>query len=363
MNRRKKKIKLSYPLTALLVYILLMLTLILSLRHLTLLAAPLFFSFIIAYLFIPVVNFLEKKTFLPRSAATGLVMILLVVAVIAIISSVFPSVLEQVENAADKFPKIMERFSQKVKVINDYIIKNFSSYVGPIDLMGKVEGMINHMRTNLSNFVMTVFSSLYSVIMTVLYIVFVPLFSYYFIKDYREILHTCFGLIPNRFKERTLVKIEQLDDILSSFIRGQAIVVLILAVLYSIGLTLIGLPFSILIGLFAGLGDIIPYFGTVVGFIISLIVGFAHYESVEKVLLIVLVFGLVKGSENWFFYPKIVGKEVGLHFLWVLLAIIIFGKLFGFWGLLVAIPSSAGLKIFIEDLVDYYKKSYFFKKE
>lgn len=363
MNTRKKKIHLSYPLIALVIYTLLMLGLILSLKYLTALAAPLFFSFIIAYLFIPVVNYLERKTFLPRSVATGLVMILLVVAVIAIITSIFPNVLEQVENAAEKFPKIMERFSQKVKVINDYIIKNFSSYVGPIDLVSKVEGMINHMRADLSNFVMTVFSSLYSVVMTVLYMVFVPLFSYYFIKDYREILHTCFGLIPNRYKEKTLVKIEQLDDILSSFIRGQAIVVLILAVLYSIGLTLIGLPFAILIGVFAGLGDIIPYFGTIVGLIISLFVGFAHYESVEKVLLIVLVFGLVKGSENWFFYPKIVGKEVGLHFLWVLLAIVIFSRLFGFWGLLVAIPASAGLKIFIEDLVGYYKNSHFFKKE
>ncbi len=363
MNRRKKKIKLSYPLTAFIVYTLLMLTLILSLKYLTLLAAPLFFSFIIAYLFIPVVNFLERKTFLPRSVATGLVMILLVVVVVTIIASIFPHILEQVENATDKFPKIMERFSQKVKIINDYILKNFSPYVGPIDLVSKVEGMISHMRTDLSNFVMTAFSSLYSVIITVLYMVFVPLFSYYFIRDYREIQHTCFGLIPTRFKEKTLQKIDQLNDILSSFIRGQAIVVLILAALYSIGLSLIGLPFSILIGVFAGLGDIIPYFGTVVGFIVSLIVGFAHYESVEKVLLIVLVFSLVKGSENWFFYPKIVGKEVGLHFLWVLLAIIIFGRLFGFWGLLVAIPAAAGLKVFIEDIVLYYKNSHFFKKE
>lgn len=363
MNRRRKKIKLSYPLTAFLIYTLLILALILSLKYLTLLAAPLFFSFIIAYLFIPVVNFLERKTFMPRSIATGLVMILLVVVVVTIIASIFPHVLDQVENAAVKFPKIMERFSQKVKVVNDYILKNFSPYVGPIDLVSKVEGMITRLRADLSNFVITVFSSLYSVMITVLYMVFVPLFSYYFIKDYRDIQHTLFSLIPNRYEDRTMEKIDQLNDILSSFIRGQAIVVFILAVLYSIGLTLIGLPFSILIGVFAGLGDIIPYFGTIVGFIISLIVGFAHYESIEEVLMIVLVFGLVKGSENWFFYPKIVGKEVGLHFLWVLLAIIIFGKLFGFWGLLVAIPASAGLKVFIGDLVSYYKNTHFFKKE
>jgi predicted PurR-regulated permease PerM len=153
-----------------------------------------------------------------------------------------------------------------------------------------------------------------------------------------------------------------MDVILSSFIRGQAIVVLILAVLYSVGLSLIGLPFSVLIGVMAGIGDIIPYLGTVIGFIVSIIVGFTSFQSYERILLIVLVFVIVKGTENWFFYPKIVGREVGLHFVWVLIAIVVFGHLFGFWGLLVAIPSSAGFKVYINDLIKYYKKSRFFKK-
>ena len=100
-----------------------------------------------------------------------------------------------------------------------------------------------------------------------------------------------------------------------------------------------------------------------VGFILSLIVGFTHYDSVEKIFLILLVFAVVKGSENWFFYPKIVGKEVGLHFVWVLMSIIIFGKLFGFWGLLVAIPTAAGFKMYVKDLINYYKNSSFFKKD
>lgn len=154
-----------------------------------------------------------------------------------------------------------------------------------------------------------------------------------------------------------------MNRILSSFIRGQAIVVMILAILYSIGLSLIGLPFPVLIGIFSGLGDIIPYMGTIVGFIISLVIGIAYFQSIEKLLLVVLVFAIVKGSENWFFYPKIVGREVGLHFVWVLVSIILFGRIFGFWGLLIAIPASAGFKVFLTDLVEYYKQSAFFKKK
>ena len=249
-----------------------------------------------------------------------------------------------------------------MQVISEYITKNFSEYVGQIDLMGKVEEMISSGLTDLSQIMVAAFSSIYSIVLTLLYIVFVPLFSYYFLKDYRKIQRSFFDLIPFRYKEKTIIRIERLDEILSSFIRGQAIVVLILAALYALGLSLIGLPFAILIGVFAGLGDIIPYFGTVIGFLLSLIVGFTHYDSVEKVFLIFLVFLIVKGTENWFFYPKIVGKEVGLHFVWVLMSIIVFGKVFGFWGLLVAIPAAAGFKMYVKDLIDCYRNSHFFKK-
>jgi predicted PurR-regulated permease PerM len=216
---------------------------------------------------------------------------------------------------------------------------------------------------DLSTVLAVVFSSFFSFLLTLLYLVFIPLISFYFIKDSRKIQRTLFGLIPLRFKERVILRVEQMDVILSSFIRGQAIVVLILAVLYSVGLSLIGLPFAIIIGVMAGIGDIIPYLGTIFGLIVSLIIGFAGFPSYEGILLILLVFLVVKGSENWFFYPKIVGREVGLHFVWMIIAMAVFGHLFGFWGLLVAIPSSAGLKIYINDLVKYYKNSHFFKKE
>lgn len=363
MSKIKTKFRLPTPLVALVVYTLLTLGLILSLKYITVVAAPLFFAFIIAYLFNPAVNYFEKKTPLSRGITAGLLMVTLVFVMVLLVINLFPYVVDQLENAAEKFPEILNKFSGKMKVINDYITKNFSEYVGQIDIMGKIEEMISSGLTDLSKILVAAFSSLYSIILVLLYLVFVPLFSYYFLKDYRKIQRASFDLIPYRFKEKAIVRIEKMDDILSSFIRGQAIVVLILAVLYSLGLSLIGLPFAILIGVFAGVGDIVPYFGTVLGFLVSLIVGFTHYDSVEKIFLVFLVFAVVKGSENWFFYPKIVGKEVGLHFVWVLMSIIIFGKLFGFWGLLVAIPTAAGFKMYVKDLIDYYKNSNFFKKE
>ncbi|MCP4216346.1 MAG: AI-2E family transporter [bacterium] len=357
------KLPIPTPLTALLVYSLLMLGIILSLKYLTLLAIPLFFSFVIAYLFNPVVGFLEKKTPFSRAPIAGFLMVGLVFVLLFLIINLFPYVVEQVKHAADKFPSILENFSEKMKVVSNYISKNLSEYMGTFDLMKEVEKMIGSGLTNLKEILVAAFSSLYSFLITLVYLVFIPMFSYYFLKDYKKIQATVFGLIPLRFKGRMVVRVEKMDSILSSFIRGQAIVVFILTIFYSVGLSIIGLPFAILIGIIAGVGDIIPYFGTILGFILSLIVGFTHYGSMQELLMIFLVFSIVKGTENWFLYPKIVGKEVGLHFVWVLMAIVIFGKLFGFWGLLVAIPTAAGFKVYVTDLIKYYRGSNYFNKE
>jgi predicted PurR-regulated permease PerM len=290
-------------------------------------------------------------------------MVFLVFAFVFLIVNILPDFIERTKNAAERLPQLLKQFSEKIEVFSNYLTKNFSQYVGDVDIMGSIELMISNILNNMSDHLINVFSSLYGVVMTIIFMVLIPLFSYYFLKDYYKIKSVLIGLIPTRAYEKVVGKLERMDHILSSFIRGQAIVVLILATLYSIGLSLVGLPFPVLIGILSGVGDIIPYLGTVVGFIISLIIGIAFFPSIEKLLLIVLVFALVKGSENWFFYPKIVGKEVGLHFVWVLVSIIVFGKLFGFWGLLLAIPASAGFKVFIGDLMKYYKKSAFFNQK
>lgn len=353
----------SPPLQALIFYFFIILFVILSLKHFTLLSAPVFFALVIAYLFNPLVSFLERKTPLSRPIISALLMVVLVLAFSFLVGILLPDFIDRIKNAAEKLPQLLKQFSEKVEVISNYLTKNFSEYIGNIDIMGSIETTISKILYNFSDLLIKAFSSLYGVFFILAFLFLTPLFSYYFLKDYYKIKKSLFGLVPVRVSKTFLKKIEDMNRILSSFIRGQAIVVMILAILYSIGLSLIGLPFPVLIGIFSGLGDIIPYMGTIVGFIISLVIGIAYFQSIEKLLLVVLVFAIVKGSENWFFYPKIVGREVGLHFVWVLVSIILFGRIFGFWGLLIAIPASAGFKVFLTDLVEYYKQSAFFKKK
>lgn len=358
----KQKFTVPPSFYALLIYIVIIFLSILSLKYFPVLATPIFFSLIITYLFNPLVTYVEKKSRFSRGFISGMLILSLIFVFIFLLVNLFPYVIDQLQNAAQKFPDILNKFSQKIKVFSEYLSKNFSEYIGNIDLMGKIEEFIGGSLLNLSKLLLQAFSSLYGAIFTLIYFILIPLFSFYFLKDQGKIDKTLYGLIPKRYRWRFKRKLIKIDKILSSFIRGQAIVVLILSILYSIGLSIIGLPFAILIGIFSGLGDIIPYFGTIVGLLISLIVGFVHFQSVDKLLLIILVFLIIKGSENWFFYPKIVGREVGMHFVWVILSIIIFGQFFGFWGLMFAIPSSAVFKVFVDDFIKYYKESEFFKE-
>jgi len=359
----KRLLKIPAPLAALIGYTLSVIVIIFSLTYFTVLAAPVFFAFIFAYLLNPFVDYVEKKTRMSRGVIAGLTILTVVVFLLSLVLNLLPYFTHEIHQAATRFPETLKDFSQKMKLVNNFINKNFSEYVGKIDLMDKFEEIFRDRLSHLNEIVEAAFSSLYNLFLFILFMVFVPLIAYYFLKDIKKIQRAFFNLIPTRYKEPVIKHMEGMDKILSSFIRGQAIVVVILATLYSIGLSLINMPFSFLIGIISGIGDFVPYMGTIVGFVLSLIIAFAHFQSIEKLLLVVLVFAAVKGSENWFLYPKIVGKEVGLHFVWVLIAIIFFGSIFGFWGLLVAIPSTAGLKMHLDDLIKYYRNSNFFKKD
>lgn len=360
---QKLKVKFPSPVLAILIYMLIVIFIIMSLKNFTLLAVPIFFAMVIAYLFNPFVCLLERKTSISRPVLSALLMFFLVLTFSFLVGILLPDFIERIKNAAIGLPQLFKQFSERVEIFSNYLTKNFSQYIGDIDIMGSIEVSIGNILNNFSDLLIKGFSSLYGLFMLLAFLFLTPLFSYYFLRDYYKIKNFLFGVVPKRFLESFSEKMAELDNILSSFIRGQAIVVMILAVLYSIGLSLVGLPFPILIGILSGIGDIIPYLGTIIGFIISIVIGIAFFQSIEKLLLIALVFIIVKGSENWFFYPKIVGREVGLHFIWVLGALIIFSKLFGFWGLLIAIPASAGFKVFITDLVSYYRGSKFFRKK
>lgn len=334
-----------------------------ALRHAGLLFVPLFGGFVFAFLFNPLLHRLKRWTGFGRSLCSGIIVLTIFGLVTAILIPLIPYILGRITAAAEKLPQTLAQFSDKVEIFNQYLTRNFPDFVGKLDLMNQIERIIQSFLSDISTHFMDIFSNLYSTVFLLAYVILIPLFTYFILRDYHVIKTFAFSLVPDRLSGYFSNKLIEFYQILAAYIRGQAIVVIILSCFYSIGLTLIGFPFPVVIGIFSGLGDIIPYFGTVVGLTVSLIVGFVHFHSLEQMLLIMMVFLVIKVAENWFIYPKIVGVRVGLPFIWALLSFIAFGKLFGFWGLLVAIPISAGFKLFLVDVYRHYLVSKYYTSE
>ena len=148
-----------------------------------------------------------------------------------------------------------------------------------------------------------------------------------------------------------------MNDIISGFVRGQATVCLCLGVFYAVGLTLCGLDLGLLIGLGIGVLSFIPYVGSITGFVLSLLIAFAQFNTITPIVAVVSLFIIGQILEGNFLTPKLVGDSVGLHPVWVMFALLAGGVLLGFLGLLIAVPLAAVIGVLLRYFIAKYKKS------
>jgi len=352
---------LPFPLVILIFYCLILLILILLLQNFPRFMAPILFAGVTAYIFNPLVNWVEKKTRWNRTLLTSILILLLVSAFVLMIVFIIPYLIEQSQRAAHRLPSLMDQIELKLHKFDYFLQNSFPDFTNKINLAQEMERTIQKFTAGISKRLLDLFSGLYDLVLSLIFMILLPLFSFYLIRDSGKIRENLLSLVPPQYREQVIAKGQELNRALGRFIRGQVIVVFILIVLYTTGLSLLSVPFALVIGIFAGIGDIIPYFGTIIGLIASLVFTLVEFQSLEKIILVILLFAVVKGSENWYFYPKIVGREIGLHLLWVLVSLIFFGQFFGFWGLVVAIPAATLFRVFFGDLMKYYRKSAFYQ--
>lgn len=144
---------------------------------------------------------------------------------------------------------------------------------------------------------------------------------------------------------------------MSGFIRGQFSVCVLLGTYYSLGLYFVGLELGVLVGFIAGLISFIPYVGSIIGFVVSLGIAFAQFDSLMPIIQVVIVFITGQFLEGNFLTPKLVGENVGLHPVWVMFALLTGGVLLGFLGLMIAVPVAAIIGVLIRHAIENYKKS------
>ena len=314
---------------------------------------PFFISVILKYLLNPIVNFLEKKK-IPRAISTILIFLGVIAAAIIFILIILPTVKSEIEIVINNMPQYLEVLQQK---IIPYLEETFK-----IPIPKTSEEIIQELKTRLkglspdfvqwaSSYILKAFSSTLSFFLGILSFFIVPVAAFYLLKDYNKIKEKAIDLIPKSYKKKAQALLSEIDTVLKGFILGQLFVSIILSVIYSIGLWIIGVDMPVVIGILSGLANMVPYLGLIVGISTAGLMAFLEFQDFYHSLYVIILFGSAQGLEGMLISPRIVGERVGLHPLAILMAIFIGGNLFGFFGILLAVPVTAVLKVFAKELI------------
>jgi len=183
------------------------------------------------------------------------------------------------------------------------------------------------------------------------YVVMIPFIALFILKDGAKIKRRLIHVIPNKYFEMSLNLIHKIDIQIGNYIRGQTLDAIILAILTSTGLYLLDIKYAIFIGTFAGIANLIPYLGPIIGGTPAVIISIMEYQSFEKVPWVILLFVIIQISDNVLFQPTVVAKSIDVHPLIVIFSVFAGGQLFGVIGMLFAVPFVAILKVGIYEVL------------
>jgi predicted PurR-regulated permease PerM len=319
---------------------------------------PFIIAFIIAFLFNPVVELLEQK-----GVSRTLIAIFFTLMGFVIIGAIFffaiPALRDQMVRLSALF---IEATNNTDALIDDLGVFTLAERIGlQVDqfrpqLANQLNELMTSITQNVTSLSAKTVSSVTNIIGVLFFIILLPFLLFFMIRDFQKIGSFVRSLMFSSSEEEYAREIAR---IVGSYLRGQFIVVIISAINLSIGFTLFGVPYGLLLGIFAGLTNFIPTFGLWVSVTVCSIVGATLGDPWYQFLpWIYLVFGVEQVLETGYIVPRVVGKHVGLHPITVMISLLIFGFMFGFLGLLIAVPTVALLAIFYEQYRETGKISF-----
>ena len=311
---------------------------------------PFIIAFLIAYLLNPLIVFLEKKRIKRSLAALISILIILIFTGLAI-SFVIPPFINQIgnllNNAPQKISEIEKFFTERILpelnrlgILYPDIQKTLSTEI-PAKLQSVLNGLLNGL--------LNIFSGISFIFNQIINLVVIPVITFYLLRDYDKISDTVVNLFSEEHR-LTFKKVgDRINRIFGNYIRGYLIVSLINGTIVTTGLTLIGVPYAVVLGILSALLNFIPYFGMVISLTIGFLVSVLSGLSGINLIFVPVVYIGENILESYFISPKIIGESVGLHPLLVLLALFVFGYFGGLIGMLIGVPVTALLISFVVD--------------
>lgn len=301
---------------------------------------PFIFAFFIAYLLNPIVKFVEKRN-CPKCWAILWVYLIVFLASGIMIAFGIPLIIGELNKLIHDIPKL----TREVQDIMSYMQTRYSRFALPEGVKEVVNERIVQYQDLLLNAVKAGTMSVINLISYLISLLIAPVFAFYMLKDSASIKNSLTLTIPRKFRSDVLAIGRDIDEIISAFLRGHLLVCVIVGALTGFGMYLIGLNFALIIGIIAGVAELVPFIGPIIAAIPAL--SLALMISRETALYAAIVILIVQQLENAVISPKILGESMGLHPLVVIFSIMAGGELYGFLGILLAVPVAATLKVIL----------------
>ena len=316
---------------------------------------PFVASALLAYLGDPLADRLQKLK-MPRTLAVVAVFILTFVVLVLLIVLVGPLVAKQVGALFDALPEIARRAEQVwLPTILGWMDMEGGDNVGIGAFLARYSEMVGSWS---GKFLMSVGKGGGALVAAVLSLFLIPIITFYMLRDWDTIMVHLGALVPERQRETVFGLARESDEVLGAFLRGQVLVMFALALIYSVGLSLVGVEFAIAIGVVSGLVSFVPYLGFVFGIGLAGLTVAMSPDPLWPLLGVLATFTVAQVIEGSILTPKLVGDRIGLHPVIVIFAIAAGGQLFGFFGILLALPAAAVLSVLVRFAFHRYLKEH-----
>ncbi|MDR3451234.1 MAG: AI-2E family transporter [Rhodoferax sp.] len=331
---------------------------LLALRQLGPVLTPFVVAAVLAYALTPLVNRLDRlgRGHVPRALAVLLVELVFIVALLGLALLVVPILAKELPLMRDQVPVLLDRLSGWIEPL----LAQFGVKVS-LDVASIKGLMLQYLNGNVGETLGSLLSSLKlggSVALAVVgNAVLIPVALFYLLMDWERFVARIVELVPPHLRGAFDSFTAESDTVLGEYLRGQLLVMLTLAIYYSVGLFLFGLDLALPIGIFTGLAVFVPYLGFGLGLLLATLAGMLQFASIKALVMVAVVYGVGQFVEGFFLTPRLVGERIGLHPLAVIFALLAFGQLFGFVGVLVALPASAVLLVGIRRVRGSYLAS------
>ena len=322
---------------------------------------PVLVGFLIAWISHPLAVYFEKHR-LPRILGFLLVLLIFVGLLFLIFFVFLPAIVHELMFIGQKFPSWKGVMEKRIASLLVELEQRYpDAYVLLQDRLTQwAQENLPSLAQRLVSWLVGILGSAIGLASTLLNLVLIPVIAAYLTIDFHKVVGTLRGLVPRPVLPTLEEVISEINHVLGVFLRGQLLVAMALGAMYTGGLLLARSPLALVIGPLAGLLSLVPYLGFIFGLGLSLMLTLLEYPGLWHPLGVVITFVVAQNVEGWFLTPRLLGKRVGLHPVWVLVALLLGAQWFGIPGMVVAVPVAAALRVVLRHAVQAYRESRFY---